>query len=262
MTQLTALIADDEEILRLEIKKKLNRLWPELEICAMAKNGIEALEMIQRLHPTVAFLDIQMPGMTGVAVAKHTPGTTKVVFVTAYDQFAVHAFESEAVDYLLKPLMEDRLVQTIARLKHQLKHRVNPPELPADNPLALEIKMKQIVRILENGSPPDRLRLIKVKTGPELKFIPVSEVIYFKAEDKYTIVKTQDREFLIKTPIKTLGSQLDPERFWQVHRSAIVNIDKILKIKRSFTNQMQISFEGIADTLKVSRTFEHLFTHM
>lgn len=253
MTQLTALIADDEEILRLEIKKKLNRLWPELEVCALAKNGLEALEMIQRLHPTVAFLDIQMPGMTGLAVAKQTAGTTQVVFVTAYDQFAVQAFENEAVDYLLKPLMEERLVRTIARLKH----RVNPP-----NPLDLEIKMKQIVRILENGSPPDRLRLIKVKTGSELRFIPVSEVFYFKAEDKYTIVKTQDREFLIKTPIKTLASQLDPERFWQVHRSAIVNIDKILKIKRSFTRQMQIAFEGIADTLKVSRSFEHLFTHM
>lgn len=257
MTQLTALIADDEEILRLEIKKMLNRLWPELEICAMAKNGIEALEMIRRLRPSVAFLDIQMPGMTGLAVARQTKGSTQVVFVTAYDQFAVQAFESEAVDYLLKPLMEERLVQTIARLKRQLKHRVNPP-----NPLDLEIKMKQIVRILENGSPPERLRLIKVKTGSELRFIPVSEVIYFKAEDKYTIVKTQNSEFLIKTPIKTLESQLDPERFWQVHRSAIVNIDKILKIKRSFTNQMQISFEGIADTLKVSRSFEHLFTHM
>ena len=262
MTQLTALIADDEEMLRLEIKKKLNRLWPELEICALAKNGLEALEMIRRLRPSVAFLDIQMPGMTGLAVAKQTPGTTQVVFVTAYDQFAVQAFESEAVDYLLKPLMEERLVQTIARLKH----RLTPPEPPAEpqteNPLDLEIKMKQIVRILENGSPPDRLRLIKVKTGSELRFIPVSEVIYFKAEDKYTIVKTQNSEFLIKTPIKTLTSQLDPERFWQVHRSAIVNIDKILKIKRSFTNQMQISFEGMADTLKVSRSFEHLFTHM
>ena len=254
----TALIADDEEMLRLEIKQKLNRLWPELEICAMAKNGIEALEMIQRLRPTVAFLDIQMPGMTGVEVAKQTMGTTQVVFVTAYDQFAVQAFESEAVDYLLKPLMEDRLVRTIARLKHQL----TPAEPPAEPPLALEMKMKQIVRILENRSPPDRLHLIKVKTGSELRFIPVSEVIYFKAEDKYTIVKTQDREFLIKTPIKTLAFQLDPERFWQVHRSAIVNIDKILKIKRSFTNQMQIYFAGCADTLKVSRTFEHLFTHM
>ena len=257
----TALIADDEEILRNEIKEKLNRLWPELHICAMAKNGIEALEMIQTLHPTVAFLDIQMPGMTGITVAKHTPGTTKVVFVTAYDQFAVQAFESEAVDYLLKPLMEDRLARTIARLKHQL----TPPAKeirPGESPLALEMRMKQIVRILETESPPDRLRLIKVKTGSELRFIPVSEVLYFKAEDKYTIVKTRDKEFLIKTPIKTLASQLDPERFWQVHRSAVVNIDKILKIKRSFTRQMLISFSGCSDTIKVSRSFEHLFTQM
>ena len=254
MTRFTALIADDEENLRLGIKEMLNRLWPELTISAMAQNGIEAVEIIRRLRPNVSFLDIQMPGMTGVEVARQTAGTTKVVFVTAYDQFAVEAFENEAVDYLLKPLTEERLDKTILRLKN----RLDRPEKAFE----LEMKMKNIVRILEHRSPPDRLRLIKVKTGSELRFIPVSEVVYFKAEDKYTIVQTQDREFLIKTPIKTLESRLDPDQFWRVHRGAIVNINKILKIKRSFTNQMHIAFAGLSTTIPVSRSFEHLFKHM
>jgi len=254
MIRFTALIADDEEVLLQEIKGMLNRLWPELEIIAMAKNGIEAVDMIQRLLPDVAFLDIQMPGMTGVEVARQTAGLTKVVFVTAYDQFAVQAFENETVDYILKPVMEDRLGRTIGRLKHQL---IQPGKT-----LDLEIKIKKLARILEHGSTPDRLRLIKVKTGSELRFIPVPEVIYFKAEDKYTIVQTRDREFLIKTPIKILESQLDPDQFWRVHRSAIVNINKILKIKRSFTNQMLIAFAGLSNTIPVSRSFEHLFRHM
>jgi len=254
MNQYTALIADDEQILRQAMKKMLNRLWPELDIIAMAENGIQALEMIQNLQPDVVFLDIQMPGMTGVEVARQTAGAARVVFVTAYDQFAVQAFENEAVDYLLKPLMEERLNRTIVRLKNQLAK--------SENPLDLEVKIKKLVRILELKSPPERLRLIKVKIGAELRFIPVPEVVYFKAEDKYTIVQTRDREFLIKTPIKTLESQLDPDQFWRVHRSSIVNINRILKIKRSFSNQMLIAFKGISSTIPVSRSFEHLFRHM
>ena len=193
MKQFTAIIADDEENLRIGIGLLLERLWPELKILGQAQNGIEALSLINKKNPDIAFLDIKMPGMTGVKVAKKVSNVCKVVFITAYDQFAVQAFESEAVDYILKPLTPKRLETTIARLKNQLAGQAQP--------LDFDLKMKKIIQVLENKDVPEYLRLIKVKTGSELRFVPVSQVLYFKAEDKYTIVQTAANEFLIKTPI-------------------------------------------------------------
>ena len=254
MKQVTAIIADDEENLRISICLLLKRLWPELKILGQAQNGIEAVSLIENEKPDIAFLDIKMPGLSGVAVAKKVSNACKIVFITAYDQFAVQAFESEAVDYILKPVTQKRLKTTIVRLKKQLIKQDRSPEF--------DLKMEKVLQVLENKEIPDYLRLIKVKTGSDLRFVPVSQVIYFKAEDKYTIVQTATNEFLIKTPIKDLENDLDPKHFWRIHRSAIVNIEKIEVIKRSFTNQMIIGFDQTDHTLAVSRSYEHLFKQM
>jgi len=254
MKKFTAIIADDEENLRIGICILLERLWPELKVVGQAQNGIEAVSLIEDKKPDIAFLDIQMPGMSGVAVARKVSNTCKVVFITAFDQFAVQAFESEAVDYILKPVTQKRLETTIARLKKQLIEQDSFPDF--------DLKMKKVLQVLENKDIPEYLRLIKVKTGSELRFVPVSQVLYFKAEDKYTIVQTAANEFLIKTPIKDLENDLDPKHFWRVHRSAIVNIERIQIIKRSFTNQMMIGFDQTDHTIAVSRSYEHLFKQM
>jgi len=254
MKQITAIIADDEENLRKGLTLLLERLWPELKILGQAQNGIEALSLIEFEKPDIAFLDIKMPGMTGINVAKKVSNACKIVFITAYDHFAVQAFESEAVDYILKPLTQNRLKATIDRLKKQLGEQ--------EQPLDFDLKMKKIIQVLENKDVPEYLRLIKVKTGSDLRFIPVSQVLYFKAEDKYTIVQTATNEFLIKTPIKDLENDLEPKQFWRVHRSAIVNIEKIQAIKRSFSNQLIIGFNETMHTIAVSRSYEHLFKQM
>ncbi|MCF6246532.1 MAG: LytTR family DNA-binding domain-containing protein [Desulfobacula sp.] len=254
MKQISAIIADDEENLRIAITILLEQLWPQLNILDHAENGIEALSLIEKTKPDIAFLDIQMPGMTGVEVAKKATGLCKVVFITAYDQYAVQAFESEAVDYILKPVTKERLLTTILRLKKQLTVKNSTTDV--------DEKIQKVIQVLENRQLPDYLRLVKVKTGNNLRFVPVSQVLYFKAEDKYTIVQTITHEFLIKTPIKELENALDPKLFWRVHRSSIVNIDKIQVIKRSFTNQMIVGFDGIDHTIIISRSYEHLFKQM
>ncbi len=254
MKTFTAIIADDEENLRIVITRLLAKLWPELELLGQAKNGKDALSLITQKKPDIAFLDIKMPGLTGIEVAAKVSSQCKIVFITAYDQFAVQAFESETVDYILKPVTQKRLAKTIGRLKKQLKNK--------DQTHDFDGKIKKIIQVMENKKAPEYLRLVKVKTGSQLRFIPVSQVIYFKAEDKYTIVQTAENEFLIKTPIKDLEKELDPKYFWRVHRSAIVNIENIKTIKRSFTNQMVIAFDHTDHTIPVSRSHEHLFKQM
>lgn len=254
MKKITAVVADDEQILRQGITRLLDRLWPQLDIVGQAVNGLEAESLIKEKRPDIAFLDIQMPGKTGVEVAKQISGICRVVFITAYDQYAVQAFENEAVDYLLKPVTEQRLQKTISRLKGYLENtgvNIVPDE-----------RLEKVIQVLENRQQPDYLRLVKVKTGADIRFVPVARILFFKAEDKYTIVRTFEQEHLIRTPIKELSELLDPKQFWQVHRSSIVNIDKISVIKRSFTNQMMIGFEGVGQTIPVSRSYEHLFKQM
>jgi len=251
MKTVTAIIADDEENLRVGIANLLERLWPELEIAGHAQNGIEALSLIKREQPDIAFLDIKMPGMTGLKVAEKVSSFCKVVFITAFDQFAVRAFENEAMDYILKPVTKKRLGKTIERLQREF----NTNNLSS----GIDQKMKKIIQVLENSNMPEYLNLIKVKNGSSLRFVPVSQVIFFKAEDKYTVVQTPENEFLIKTPIKILENRLDPKQFWRVHRSTIVNIERIQIIKRSFTNQMIIGFDKIDHNIAVSRSYEHLF---
>jgi len=251
---LKAIIAEDEANIRTGLKLMLKRLWPELQICAEAQNGKEALALIEREKPDVVFLDIQMPELTGLEVGERVSAKTKVVFVTAYDHYAVQAFESEAIDYVLKPVTEERLSKTLARLKQQLTENHDPSHL--------DFKIKKIAQLLEKKEASEKLKIIKVKRGSELHILPISQIYYFKAENKYTTVQTIQNEFIIKTSIRELEEKLDPEQFWRVHRSAIVNIEKIDKIKRTFTNRMVITFAKINQTVAVSKTYEHLFQHM
>lgn len=256
MTALSAVIADDEEHIRTGINNLLKKLWPDLQIIGQAANGIDALTLIENAKPDMAFLDIQMPGLTGLQVAKQVFRTCKIVFITAYDHYAVQAFDSEAVDYILKPVSSDRFKITMDRLKKQLLQQTPPPASPL--PTA-DQSIEKLIEILAQQKPPEHLNLIKVKTGSEIRFIPVSQILYFKAEDKYTIVQTLKKEFLIKTPIKNLETQLNPSQFQRVHRSSIVNMEKIRLIKRTFTQQMIICFEQCNHTIAVSRSYEHIF---
>jgi DNA-binding LytR/AlgR family response regulator len=207
---------------------------------------------MEKTAPDIAFLDIRMPGMTGLGVAKEFRGRCSIVFITAYDQYAVQAFESEAVDYLLKPVNPDRLAVTIARIRQRCR---------ASDPASRE-QIQKVIRLIENRDPPDHLNLITVKTGDELRFIPVAQVIFFKAEDKYTIVQTASHEFLIRTSIKELADRLDPDQFRRVHRNAIVNLEKVQAVHRSFTGQMVIRLGDTDREIRVSRAYEHLFKAM
>lgn len=252
MKPLTAIVADDEDLIRANVVRLLERLWPELTITGQARNGPEALALLERTAPDIAFLDIQMPGMTGLDVAKKSRGRCSIVFITAYDQYAIQAFESEAVDYILKPVNPDRLAGTIARLRQRCRE-----QYPASRE-----QIQKVIQLIENRDPPDYLNLITVKTGEELRFIPVAQVIFFKAEDKYTIVQTASHEFLIKMSIKDLADRLDPDQFRRVHRNAIVNLEKIQAVHRSFTGQMVIRLGDTDRKIPVSRAYTHLFKAM
>lgn len=256
MMRVKAVIADDEEVLRKHLKSQLSRVWPELEICAEAENGLEALALIEKHSPNIAFLDIRMPGLSGMEVAKKIAGRCCVVFITAYDQYAVEAFETEAVDYLLKPVIHNRLERTVKRLKAGIEGR-GGPETPD-----LASAVNRLLERWDNRESPGYLRFIRAQQGDGIRFIPVEEVIYFKASDKYTLVITKGGESLIKKPIKELTDELDPDRFWRIHRGTIVNVSCIEKIGRSLTGRFTIRLKNLSETLTVSRTYTHLFKQM
>ncbi|MBW8843869.1 MAG: response regulator transcription factor [Burkholderiales bacterium] len=249
----TALIADDEPHLAQYLKAQLAQAWPELEIVKLAANGIEAADAIAALEPDLAFLDIQMPGLTGLEVAQGIEGATRVVFVTAYDEYAVDAFEARAVDYLLKPLKTDRLARCVERL------RAVPPE--GDGALAETLKRLLPVAGAAGAAPP-RLRYIRAAQGELVHQVAVDEVLFFHADDKYTIVQTATAEHLIRTPIFELAGQLDPDRFWQVHRSTIINLDHLAGTRRDEQSRLFVRVRGQARELPVSRAYVHLFKAM
>jgi DNA-binding LytR/AlgR family response regulator len=246
---LTALIADDEPHLAQYLKAQLAQAWPELQIVAVAAHGIEAAAAIAELEPDIAFLDIQMPGLTGLEVAQGIEGATRVVFVTAYDQYAVEAFDARAVDYLLKPLKTERLAACVERLR-----RAQPT---GDDALAETLK-----RLLPAAGTAPRLRYIRAAQGELVHQVPVDEVLYFHADDKYTIVQTATAEHLIRTPIFELAGQLDPERFWQVHRSTIINLDHLAGTRRDEQSRLFVRVRGQGRELPVSRAYVHLFKAM
>lgn len=251
-----ALIADDEKPLRMHLKKLLASAWPELQVCAEADNGIEALKALYTHQPDIAFLDIRMPGMDGMEVARKAADLCALVFITAYDQYAVEAFDQEAVDYLLKPVEPDRLAETIRRLKQRLGH--HPPD-----PAPVYAALQRLEKRLDDRAEVEKyLKWIKVMSHDEIRLIPVEEVSYFQAQDKYTVVQTATEEHLIKKTITSLEQELDPQQFWRIHRSTIVNSRQIAKVSFSFTGGLLISLKGLAGRMPVSRRYQHRFKAM
>jgi DNA-binding LytR/AlgR family response regulator len=246
----TAVIAEDEPLMRAQLKRKLVEVWPELQIVAEAENGARALEAVESEEPDLMFLDIQMPVMTGIEVARRLHGRCHVVFVTAYDEYAIAAFEQGAIDYLLKPVEADRLVVTVERLKARLGK-------PAAD---LGLIVDQLAQTA--AFPPARLRWIKASIGANVRLISVLEIVYFQSDEKYTRVVTTDAEALIRKPIRELVDELDPELFWQIHRSTLVNVNYIAGIGRDFRGQPEIQLRNCSEKLTVSRPFAHLFRQM
>ncbi|MEK8029297.1 LytTR family DNA-binding domain-containing protein [Ideonella sp. DXS29W] len=250
----TALIADDEPHLARYLGEQLASLWPELQVVAVARNGLEAAAAIEQHQPDVAFLDIRMPGLTGLEVAQGIEGRTRVVFVTAYDEFAVQAFEQAALDYLLKPVTTERLSRSIQRLRGALDS--TPPEPDA----RLAATLKQLLPGTTSTATP--LRWIRASAGEMTYQVPVADVIFFQADDKYTCVHTATREHLIRTPITELASQLDAQQFWQVHRSTLINLDHLESTRRDEASRLWLRLRGHAHELPVSRAYVHLFKAM
>lgn len=254
---LTAVIAEDEPILRAQLKAKLAKLWPDLEIVADVGDGEAALEAIDEHRPQLAFLDIQMPEMTGVEVAKSLAANRElkchVVFVTAFDQYAVDAFSTGAIDYVLKPYSDERLQAAVDRLKERLS------AVPAQ-PQNLEALVAHLAAKLSPQT--EKLKWIKANIGSNLRLIPVEDVLFFQSDEKYTLVATKEFDALIKTPIKEILEGVDAEKFWQIHRSTIVNAGAIESVSRDFRGQASVRVRGRKENLTVSRPFSHLFKQM
>ena len=251
----TALIADDEPHLAAYLKAQLAELWPALQIVAVAKNGIEAAAQIGALQPDIAFLDIQMPGLSGLEVAQGIEGETRVVFVTAYDEYAVQAFEQAALDYLLKPLKTERLALALERVRAAL---ISPPAF-ADGAQLAEV----LQRLLRAPTATAKLRYIRAAQGELMHQIAVEDVLFFHADDKYTVVQTvADGELLIRTPIMELSAQLDADQFWQVHRSTLVNLAFLTGTRRDEASRLFLRIKGHPRELPVSRAYVHLFKAM
>ena len=245
----TAIIAEDEPLLRDELAEQLVKLWPEIDILGKPADGIDALRLIVMHKPDIAFLDIQMPGMTGLEVARQVAGRCHVVFVTAFDQYAIGAFEQGAVDYVMKPISVPRLATTITRLKDRIEHP------PAD----LSGLLGQLQRQSEGRS---FLRWVNASVGNSIKLITVDEICYFKADSKYTLVVTAASESLIRKPIKELCDELDPATFWQIHRSTLVNVGAIAGVTRDVRGNLQVKLKQRPELLHVSESYTHLFKQM
>ncbi len=260
-----ALVCDDEPLLRDQLKSRLARLWPELKVIAEAVNGAEALALFEEHEPDVVFLDIHMPVMNGLEAArligKGRGKRTSIVFVTAYDEHAVEAFERGAVDYVLKPFNEARLAETVLRLKERTESGKGPagaPEAPEPDVASV---LKQLTGLM--GLPASEyLRWVKASVGQTVRLIPVDEILYFQSDEKYTRVVLDDSEVLIRKPIKELLAELDPRQFWQIHRATLVNTRAIAGVVRGDRDQADLKLKGRPETLTVSRNFTHLFKQM
>jgi len=258
----TALIADDEPQLALYLRDQLQALWPALQIVQLARHGLEAAERIQALQPEIAFLDIQMPGLSGLEVAQGIEGDTRVVFVTAYDDHAVQAFEQAAIDYVLKPVKTQRLAMTVQRLQAAL--------LTAQPVSDGEQLAEALQRLLHShggagsggAAAPAPLRYIRASQGELTHQIDVADVLYFHADDKYTVVRTAQAEHLIRTTIQELAEQLDSQQFWQVHRSTLINLAHLDGSRRDETSRLWLRINGVATELAVSRAYVHRFKAM
>ena len=282
-TPLRALIADDERLMREQLRARLAEAWPELLIVAEAKNGIEAVALTQQHHPDIVFLDIRMPGLTGVEAARQIaqlptfddadawPGC-EIVFITAYDQYAVEAFEQGVVDYVLKPAERERLAVTVGRIRQRMAARAAATDaagsaaeqdaapLPAHTPQMQEL-LQSLSRQLNPNTPP-KLQWIQATVGQNIQMIPVEEVLFFISDEKYTRVQTASVEALIRKPIKELIDELDMTLFWQIHRSTLVNTKAISGVSRDVRGRQLVAVKGHPEKLEVSRSFTGLFRGM
>ena len=241
-----ALIAEDEPMLRAELREALASLWPELEICAEAGDGVQALRECERSRPNIVFLDIRMPGLSGLDVARQLGERCHVVFITAHEEHAIQAFEAGAVDYVLKPLALPRLARTVARLKS----RLDQPPVPL-GPLLDQLQPAS------SGNAP--LRWITVLKGREVRLITVDDICYVRSDNKYTAVVTADSESLVRMPLRELAARLDPEVFWQVHRNAVVNANAIHSVRRDPGGHLEVCLKARREVLKVSVGYAHRF---
>ena len=257
MTRATALIADDEPLLRDQLAEHLARLWPELEVVARARNGREAVELFDELRPQVAFLDVHMPGMNGVEAARAIGRRAEIVFVTAYDQYAVEAFRQGAIDYIVKPIEPARLRDSVQRLQAKLRAAsdAQPPELDA--------LLERIAHELrERGGAPRFLQWIKATVGNAVRMIRIEQVLYLRADAKYTVVAWEGGEALIRTTLRELADALDPGSFVQVHRSTIVNLMHVDRFSHGPGDSGELHLKGRDERLAVSRSYVHLFRQM
>jgi DNA-binding LytR/AlgR family response regulator len=262
MNHPTALIADDEPLLREALRGMLARAWPELEVVADARNGREAVELFETHKPQICFLDVHMPGVNGVEAARSIRASdrnTTLVFVTAFDQYALAAFDQGALDYLVKPVEPERLAETVQRLRER---QGQPPASAAADAARPEDLLAQIAAQLQRGGPQPYLQWIRASVGQMLKLIPVNEIAFLRSDEKYTLVVWTEGEALIRTPLKELIDQLDPEQFCQVHRSVVVNLRAINHVTRGVNETADIHLKGRPEVLPVSRSYLHLFKQM
>ena len=240
--------------MREQIAGRLKEAWPELIIVGEAGNGREAIAMVQSLEPDIVFLDINMPEMDGIKAAQALAGKAHLVFVTAYDQYAVRAFDHGAIDYLLKPVEPERVALACRRLRERLEQKPDPM-----NELLAELSQ----RFGSTGiKPHEYMRWVQASVGANIRMIPTSEILFFRAEDKYTRVQTGNFEALIRKPIKELLEELDPKEFWQIHRATVVRVDAIAQVSRNLRGKQVVHLKGSDEKLEVSRSFGHLFRQM
>ncbi len=249
-----AILVDDEHLPRTHLKSLLNKAWPELDIQGEAQNGMKAFQLIEEKKPDVVFLDIKMPGITGIEVAEKIIGSRVVVFVTAYDQFAVEAFDKEAVDYLLKPVIPERLEKTIVRIKKRLANASLSGIVPDS--------LKKLLSELTTNTPRKYLKWIKAQVGDTIHLIDTSQVYFFKSSEKYTLVVCEHDETVIRKPLIELIKELDPSMFVQIHRNTIVNFEFIDKINISITGRGQLKLIGRSEIHTVSRGYLKQFRQM
>jgi DNA-binding LytR/AlgR family response regulator len=250
----TALIADDESPMRDQLRARLREVWPDLSIVAEATNGIEAVAMAKEHKPDIVFLDIRMPGQSGIEAARHLYDSCHIVFVTAYDQYAIDAFEQGAMDYLLKPVSADRLRTSCERLRARL---TKSPDNIGD-------QLAQLATILERGpeKKPEYLRWIQAQVGQSLRMISTKEILFFQSDEKYTVVQTTSAELLIRKTLKELEAELDPDEFWRIHRSTLVRVDAIAEVTRDERGRQMLKVKGYPTALEVSRNHSGLFQQM
>jgi DNA-binding LytR/AlgR family response regulator len=266
-TPIRAVLADDERLMREQLRARLTEVWPELDIVAEGKNGLEAVELVKEHKPDLVFLDIRMPGLTGVEAAKQIAQlpddddwlVPEIVFITAYDQYAVEAFEQGVADY-----ERDRLQLTVARIKKRLAQRDAPS---ADFSDSAPAPLQQLLHKLSGqmnpaAAKPQYLQWIQATVGQAIQMIPVEDVLFFISDEKYTRVQTAKIEALIRKPIKELVDELDPQLFWQIHRSTLVNARAIDGITRDFRGRQLVGVKGLTEKLEVSRSYTHLFKGM